>query len=206
MKTLYLTGHFNDWQTRQKHGFQAFENKFHSLLVELPAGPQEFRISAQAGESQSGESKSHFGADEGSGQVNLEEQVYLKEGGGNLLINLSQAGIYFFNLDFSSGADTPSLRVSAKFLSDVSQLESDKAGFGLDHFLDMKLPVTIEVGNTEIALGEAMGLGQGSVVELDRLAGDTVNVYVGGQLVAIGEPVVINDTFGVRILEILPPA
>lgn len=201
MKTFYLAGQFNNWQTRQKHAFQGFENKFHTLLVELPAGPQEFRISAQTGESQA-----HFGADEGSPQVSLEEQVYLKEGGGNLTINLSQPGIYFFNIDFSGGESAPSLRVSAKFLSDVSQSESDKAGFGLDHFLDMKLPVTIEVGNTEIALGEAMGLGQGSVVELDQLAGDTVNVYVGGKLVAIGEPVVINDTFGVRILEILPPA
>lgn len=137
--------------------------------------------------------------------MGLEQQVYLKPGGGNLSLNLSQAGIYFFNIDFSNGEDAPSLRVTAKFLNDVSQQESDKAGFGLDHFLDMKLPVTIEVGNTEITLGEAMELGQGSVVELDRLAGDTVSVYVGGKLVAIGEPVVINDTFGVRILEILPP-
>jgi len=99
--------------------------------------------------------------------------------------------------------DHPVLRIQAKFTRS-SQSETDSSSMGLDHFLKMKLPVTFEVGRSSLKIADALSLGQGSVVELDRMVGEDLNVYVGGKLVALGEVVMVNEQFGVRILEILP--
>lgn len=67
---------------------------------------------------------------------------------------------------------------------------------------DVKLRVRIELGRTQMLVEDVLGLGEGSVVELDKLAGDPVDVYVNGRLIARGEVLVLNDNFCVRISEV----
>ncbi len=67
---------------------------------------------------------------------------------------------------------------------------------------DVQLRVRIELGRTQMLLEDVLGLGEGSVVELDKLAGDPVDVYVNGRLIARGEVLVLNDNFCVRISEV----
>jgi flagellar motor switch protein FliN/FliY len=70
------------------------------------------------------------------------------------------------------------------------------------------VPVTLamEVGRTRISIRNLMALNQGSVVELDRAAGDPLDVFVNGTLVAHGEVVVVNDKFGIRLTDVISPA
>ena len=68
--------------------------------------------------------------------------------------------------------------------------------------LDLTLPVSIELGRTSMSVQEILQLGRGSVVELERLAGEPVDVYVGERLFAQGEVVVLGEHFGVRITRI----
>jgi flagellar motor switch protein FliN len=73
----------------------------------------------------------------------------------------------------------------------------------LDLLSDVDLHVTIELGRTQMLVEDVLKLGEGSVVELDKLAGDPVDVYVNQRLVARGEVLVLNDNFCIRISEIL---
>jgi flagellar motor switch protein FliN/FliY len=75
----------------------------------------------------------------------------------------------------------------------------------LDLLDDVELDVKIELGRTEMYIEDVLGLGTGSVVELDKTAGDPVDIFVNERLVARGEVLVLNDTFCVRINDILSP-
>ena len=75
----------------------------------------------------------------------------------------------------------------------------------LDFILDIPLKVSIELGRTSILIKELLQLGQGSVLELDKLAGEPMEVLVNGKLVARGEVVVINEKFGIRLTDIISP-
>ncbi|MEM1355190.1 MAG: flagellar motor switch protein FliN [Planctomycetota bacterium] len=79
---------------------------------------------------------------------------------------------------------------------------ADGAG-GIDLLGDVELDVTIELGRTQMLIEDVLRLGDGSVVELDKLAGDPVDVHVNGRLVARGEVLVLNDNFCIRISEIV---
>jgi len=68
---------------------------------------------------------------------------------------------------------------------------------------DLPLPVTVELGRTKLPVKEILSLGRGSVIQLDRLAGEPVEVFVGDRPFAQGEVVVLGDLFGVRITNIL---
>lgn len=74
---------------------------------------------------------------------------------------------------------------------------------GIDMLGDVDLDVTIELGRTEMLVEDVLRLASGSVVELNKLAGDPVDVYVNSRLVARGEVLVLNDNFCIRISEIL---
>lgn len=76
---------------------------------------------------------------------------------------------------------------------------------GIDLLADVNLHVKIELGRTRMLVEDVLRLGEGSVVELDKLAGDPVDVYVNDRRVARGEVLVLNDNFCVRINEILAP-
>ncbi len=76
----------------------------------------------------------------------------------------------------------------------------------LDLILDIPLRVTVELGRTKMVVSELLNLGQGSVIELNKLAGEPMEVLVNDKLVARGEAVVVNEKFGVRLTDIISPA
>ena len=76
----------------------------------------------------------------------------------------------------------------------------------IDFILDIPVLLTVELGRTKIAIKNLLQLAQGSVVELDGMAGEPMDVLVNGCLIAQGEVVVVNDKFGVRLTDIITPA
>lgn len=76
----------------------------------------------------------------------------------------------------------------------------------LDVILDVNVTLSLEVGRTRIPIRNLLQLNQGSVVELERAAGEPLDVYVNGTLIAQGEVVVVNDRFGVRLTDVVSPS
>jgi flagellar motor switch protein FliN/FliY len=79
-----------------------------------------------------------------------------------------------------------------------------KAQVSIDMLMDVPLVVTVELGRTRMSLRQALDLQSGSVIELDRLAGDPVDIFVNERMFARGEVVVVADKFAVRITELIP--
>jgi flagellar motor switch protein FliN len=75
----------------------------------------------------------------------------------------------------------------------------------IDLLLDVSMRVTVELGRTRMQLSQILELQHGSVVELDRLAGDPVDIFVNDCMIARGEVVIVDDKFGVRITEMISP-
>lgn len=75
----------------------------------------------------------------------------------------------------------------------------------LDFILDIPLKVSVELGRAQVIIKDLLQLGQGSVLELDKLAGEPLEVLVNGKLVARGEVVVVNEKFGIRLTDIISP-
>lgn len=73
----------------------------------------------------------------------------------------------------------------------------------MDMLMDVNLDVSVELGRTKMTVRQVLDLQHGSVVELERLAGDVVDVFVNDKLVARGEVVVVDDKFGVRVTELI---
>jgi len=76
----------------------------------------------------------------------------------------------------------------------------------IDIILDIPVTISMEVGSTSITIRNLLQLNQGSVIELDRLAGEPLNVLVNGTLIAHGEVVVVNEKFGIRMTDVISPA
>jgi flagellar motor switch protein FliN len=76
----------------------------------------------------------------------------------------------------------------------------------LDVILDVPVTLSMEVGRTRIPIRNLLQLNQGSVVELERAAGETMDVFINGTLIAHGEVVVVNDKFGIRLTDVISPA
>jgi flagellar motor switch protein FliN len=85
--------------------------------------------------------------------------------------------------------------------SPESDLSENMSNINL--LMDIKLRVVVELARTQMQLREVMELQEGSVVELDRLAGDPVDVYINDHLFAKGEVIVVDDNFGVRITQLI---
>jgi flagellar motor switch protein FliN len=79
-------------------------------------------------------------------------------------------------------------------------------GPNLDVILDIPVSISMEVGNTDITIRNLLQLNQGSVIELDRLAGEPLDVLVNGTLIAHGEVVVVNEKFGIRLTDVISPS
>ncbi len=94
--------------------------------------------------------------------------------------------------------------------SRLDELQDDSHGTGgtpgLDVILDIPVTISMEVGNTDITIRNLLQLNQGSVIELERLAGDPLDVLVNGTLIAHGEVVVVNEKFGIRLTEVVSPS
>lgn len=76
----------------------------------------------------------------------------------------------------------------------------------LDILLDVPVTISMEIGRTKINIRNLLHLNQGSVIELDRLAGEPMDVLVNGTLIAHGEVVVVNDKFGIRLTDVISPS
>ncbi|UTF60785.1 flagellar motor switch protein FliN [Gilvimarinus sp. DA14] len=92
----------------------------------------------------------------------------------------------------------------------LNELESEGAprevGPELDLILDIPVSISMEVGSTSITIRNLLQLNQGSVIELDRLAGEPLDVRVNGTLIAHGEVVVVNEKFGIRMTDVISPS
>mgnify|MGYP003623698051 CR=1 FL=1 len=75
----------------------------------------------------------------------------------------------------------------------------------LDFILDIPLEISVELGRARMVINDLLQLGQGSVIELSKLAGEPLEIFVNGKLVARGEVVVVNEKFGVRVTDIVSP-
>ena len=102
-----------------------------------------------------------------------------------------------------------SLAEAQEQVQDITQEVDSAVGLtagdqgGIDMLGDVDLDVTIELGRTEMLVEDVLRLAGGSIVELNKLAGDPVDVYVNGRLIARGEVLVLNDNFCIRVSEIL---
>ena len=90
-------------------------------------------------------------------------------------------------------------------LEDTSGVLADHEA-NMDVILDIPVTISMEIGRTQISIRNLLQLNQGSVVELDRLAGEPMDVLVNGTLVAHGEVVVVNEKFGIRLTDVISPA
>ena len=111
-------------------------------------------------------------------------EAMVPEGGGDAEAKVSQGG-------------------APPVATDVDPAKVDASGTKIELLSDVDLHVKIELGRTQMLVEDVLKLGEGSVVELDKLAGDPVDVYVNDRLVARGEVLVLNDNFCIRISEIV---
>lgn len=103
-------------------------------------------------------------------------------------------------------ADAPTPELDAKALEaekKIASLGGNDRNMNL--ILDIPLKVTVELGRSKMVVSDLLNLGQGSVIELSKLAGEPLEVLVNDKLVARGEAVVVNEKFGVRLTDIISP-
>ena len=104
-------------------------------------------------------------------------------------------------------AAAPATRAPAAAFEQFAPGPAKAAGANdIDLILDIPVQLTVELGRTKIAIRNLLQLAQGSVVELDGLAGEPMDVFVNGCLIAQGEVVVVNDKFGIRLTDIITPS
>ncbi len=104
----------------------------------------------------------------------------------------------------------PAPKVEAS-LAAFEELESPGKGrpsaqLDLDFILDIPLTLSAELGRSRLLISELLQLGQGSVIELSKVAGEPMDIYINQRLIARGEVVVVNEKFGVRLTDIISPA
>ena len=80
-----------------------------------------------------------------------------------------------------------------------------KFEMNIDSLLDISVDISVEIGRTKLTIGELLALSKGSIIELNKIAGESVDIYVNDKLLGKGEIVLVNERLGVRIMEILTP-
>ena len=91
-------------------------------------------------------------------------------------------------------------------LQDLKDNPTGNSDVSMEVLLDIPVTISMEIGRTKINIRNLLQLNQGSVVELDRLAGEPLDVIVNGTLIAHGEVVVVNEKFGIRLTDVISPA
>jgi flagellar motor switch protein FliN len=104
-----------------------------------------------------------------------------------------------------NGNETPVAAAPGVF-QPLSKAAAPSTRNDIDMILDIPVHLTVELGRTKIAIRNLLQLAQGSVVELDGMAGEPMDVLVNGCLIAQGEVVVVNDKFGIRLTDIITPS
>jgi flagellar motor switch protein FliN len=102
-----------------------------------------------------------------------------------------------------SGRPTPTAVHPVQFMPLRPELPANDQSHGIELLMDVALEVSVELGRSHMPIGEILALRTGSVIELDKLAGEPVEVSVNGTLIARGEVVVVDEKFGVRITEVV---
>jgi len=103
--------------------------------------------------------------------------------------------------------ETSKVEVSRMSFDEISRPEKpNSVRMDLDFILDIPLSLSVELGRSRMLINELLQLGQGSVIELTKIAGEPMDVYVNRRLIARGEVVVVNEKFGVRLTDIISPA
>jgi flagellar motor switch protein FliN/FliY len=97
-------------------------------------------------------------------------------------------------------------QVAPAAFTNFTPTTGNAAGNDINMILDIPVQLTVELGRTRIPIKHILQLAQGSVVELDALAGEPMDVLVNGYLIAQGEVVVVNDKFGIRLTDIVTPS
>jgi flagellar motor switch protein FliN/FliY len=100
----------------------------------------------------------------------------------------------------------PDLQANAASFNELGESVASGTEVPLSLLLDLSLPVSIELGRTNMAVQDILRLGRGSVVQLDRLADEPIDIYVGDRHFAEGEVVILGEHFGVRITRIIATA
>jgi len=106
------------------------------------------------------------------------------------------------NSDSSENTDVAAAGFDS--LEDNSQSSNDD--INMDVILDIPVKLSMEIGRTSVNIRSLLQLNQGSVIELDRMAGEPLDVLVNGTLIAHGEVVVVNEKFGIRLTDVVSPA
>lgn len=96
-------------------------------------------------------------------------------------------------------------KTTAAQSGDKSATEKATESTDLDFILDIPLELSVELGKTKMLINDLLQLGQGSVIELNKLAGEPLEIFINRKLVARGEVVVVNEKFGVRLTDIISP-
>ena len=110
-------------------------------------------------------------------------------------------------MEISKTPSPPKTEVTNVQFDELKKKKADnKSTFDLDFILDIPLTLTCELGRSRMLISELLQLGQGSVLELTKLAGEPMDIYVNQRLIARGEVVVVNEKFGVRLTDIVSPA
>lgn len=97
----------------------------------------------------------------------------------------------------------PKVEVSEVSFSELQKKDTAKGSMALDFIMDIPLTLNVELGRSQLLISELLQLGQGSVIELTKLAGEPMDVFVNQRLVARGEVVVVNEKFGVRLTDVV---
>jgi len=106
----------------------------------------------------------------------------------------------------NTATDNEKKKTAAKpEFSEIKIEEQSGEAIDLDFLLGVPMEVTVELGRTRMAINDLLQLGQGSVLELPRLVGESLDILVNNKLVARGEPVVVNDKLGIRLTDIVSP-
>jgi flagellar motor switch protein FliN/FliY len=106
----------------------------------------------------------------------------------------------------AEGGASASGGAPARADSNAARVQSSEPGkIDINYLLDVNLQVTVEVGRRQVYISQLLGWASGSIVELDKLVGEPLNLLVNGKPVAKGEVVVVNDKFAIKIISILDP-
>ena len=106
----------------------------------------------------------------------------------------------------ASEVQTQAEQVAPASFTNFAPTTGSSAGNDINMILDIPVQLTVELGRTRIPIKHILQLAQGSVVELEALAGEPMDVLVNGYLIAQGEVVVVNDKFGIRLTDIVTPS
>lgn len=105
----------------------------------------------------------------------------------------------------SNQGNTNGIGEQRNAFSDLKGSADDKRPANLDFILDIPLDITVQLGRTKMLIQDLLKLGQGSVIELEKPAGDTLEILANHRLIAKGDVVVVNDKYGIRLTEVISP-